>query len=306
MGLGNQLWNIASTHGISNTIGAKHGIIGYENFKGGEFLKLDVSEIKKSTNMVTEILERSYFDSRLKFYFNLYDSALYKKRSVDTLVTGLLQDQRYLVQSLPFSYHGRAYLHDFDRTLVCNVRGGEYRLHGRFQLNKSYWQNSIDYFQRKYGINRTVAVTDDGHYCNKLGLFDDVICDSMEECFAVLMNAPFIAASNSTFSYFPIKMNANLIEATLPTFYNRPYNKYLVWASPQNLYSNYTYIDMQGETTCYEQHLKSVRNQEQLYIQNEDFLQILNVESHSFSIKTIVPDVFKRAIKKAILFACNK
>lgn len=309
MGLGNQLWNIAATHGIANTISSPHGILGSENFHGKGFLTLDCpmfDEHKVSEQNLKILREREFFDPYLNFKFNLFDPDLYEPRVCDILIRGLLQDERYLNKSLPFHYSGNHYKFNFHKSLVCNVRGGEYRLFKNFQLRQRYWTININYFQKKYGITKVVAVTDDEGYCEKLGLFDDIISDNIEKCFAAIMSAELIAASNSTFSFFPIKLNNNLKEATLPAYYNRPYNQRRLWASPQNLYGGYTYVDFDDNFMDFDLIKTEVRNQEKHYILRAENYPVKIRKSPLSIIKYIIPESIKPYLKRLIYFLTGR
>ena len=303
MGLGNQLWQIASTYGIAESIGADHGILGLQDFKATHFLDLRPNSCRLlalETDELQYINEKQFFDPDINFHFNLFDQSLYNHRYRESIITGLLQDERYLSSNLPFSYNGKNFNFDFESALICNVRGGEYRLQKEFQLTKKYWEINIEYFVQKYPISKIIAVTDDAAYCSKLDLFGEIISGSVEECFAALMNANYVAASNSTFSYFPLKLNNKLVEATLPMFYNRPYNRDNVWASPQNLYRKYTYVSPNGDKATFQELLPAVRGLEQQYLENPIYQRPPSKRTFYFLLKKIAPDVVKQVVKKCL------
>ena len=303
MGLGNQLWQIASTHGIADSIGADHGVIGLQDFKAAHFLELSPSSYQLTThesNQFQYIYEKQFYDPNINFNFNLFDKSLYNHKPRNSIISGLLQDERYLSSNLPFSYNGRNFDFDFGNALICNVRGGEYRLHKKFQLTKKYWEINIEYFVRKYSISTIIAVTDDVAYCNKLDLFDKIISGSVEKCFAALMAANYVAASNSTFSYFPLKLNHKLVEATLPMFYNRPYNRGKIWASPQNFYRKYTYVSPHGDEATFQELLPTVRSLEKQYRENPIYQRPPSRHTFYFLLKQIVPSVVKQFLKKCL------
>lgn len=246
-----------ATHGIAQQVGQKHCISGYEHFKGKEFLHINTDIKEGQAKNVKTYWEESYYNRKQKFYFNIYDESLYKlaRNGKDCLIKGLLQDERYLDESSELKFTSSLRNFSDSDMIICNIRGGEYRTHRRFQLNQRYWLNALNILAGDSSF-QAVAVTDDPEYALSLYPFQFVVSNSIEACFATLLTANRVICSNSTFAYWPIRIGKNASEVIAPAFFNRPYSNF--WASPQNYYEGYRYLTPEGAILTRESCLKYV------------------------------------------------
>jgi hypothetical protein len=306
MGLGNQLWNIASTRAIAQRLGVDHYCLGYQNFKGAEFLSIPLNEkLNVDTKQIESIGEKTFYLKGYDFSGCLFTKSFFDLASDKVYqLYGLFQDERYIAHSdLNIEYVGKTDYELDKNILVCNVRGGEYRLHKNFQLRKSYWANAISFMKSRFPeIQKIVAVSDDHQYCEKLGLFDQIVAGSIEECFYVLMKAELIICSNSTFSYFPVRLNKNLRSVLAPAFFNRPHQSTL-WLSPQNFYEQYIYMDHSGTILDHSKIKHTIEHTERYISQHCELVEFHKLKIPSTfrgQAKAKMPKFLKNRIKAVI------
>lgn len=303
MGLGNQLWTILSTKGIATRMDVPHFTAGYDEFLAQDFLEVNTKSIDKIPPAINRLAEKSFHWKEGRFQGCLFDDRLLKLDArEDWHIVGLLQDERYLQNTESFlKISGRLKNFDLRNVIICNVRGGEYRLHKRFQLKIDYWLRSIAQMRTKYPFLREViAVSDDADYCRKLGIFDKIYAGGIEQTYRLLSEAEYVICSNTTFSYFPLRANNNLKCVVAPAYFNRPHQQEL-WCSPQNYYRSYQYIDSKGKILS-EIDAKTIvaKTEEQIYekceISDYGSLDI----TQNFMFKKLIPHQLKIILKKII------
>ena len=302
MGLGNQLWTMLSTKGIAEHLGVEHYTKGYKHFLAKNFLTVETNTVDYFPNDICNIAEKSFYWKKANFLGCLFDDRFFTLNTEkDWLITGLLQDERYL------SDIGSALLFNTQKeqniltgTVICNVRGGEYRLHRNFQLKKNYWLASIQKMKEMYPhIHTVIGVSDDYEFCRKLGIFDKIIAGNIRETFELLTNAMYVVASNSTFSYFPVKLNNNVQCVIAPAFYNRPH-QHQMWCSPQNHYEAYSYIDQSCNILPQNTVKNHVYNTEAEIYKAGKIFDYGTYDPRSNILKRIVPNQMKSMTKRLI------
>ena len=125
---------------------------------------------------------------------------------------------------------------------ILNIRGGEYKRHLNFMLNKNYWLNAITNFKDKFAIYNFKIVTDDYLYAKSLFPKMEIIHNDIAACYATIYNCSNIVVSNSSFSYFPCRtgIKKNIIA---PMYWARPNKNFGRWISPGNIYEDWLYQD---------------------------------------------------------------
>ena len=207
-GLGNQLWLYAAAISISKKLKCQVHIINYSEFVGKKFIILKRSR-KKNKKIKFIFKERFYYDAKIKHVSHFYDNRFTSIKK-NTLLVGYFQDERYfLSQNIQFNalikLKRKRIIRFNNNTCVLNIRGGEYKRHKNLILPRKYWINSIKKMRIKK-VKKFIIVTDDKRYAKKLFPRYGIISDSVKLCFEYLMYCKNIVVSNSSFSYFPIKI----------------------------------------------------------------------------------------------------
>tara|TARA_Y100000816_G_scaffold292112_1_gene285886 strand:+ start:1463 stop:2446 length:984 start_codon:yes stop_codon:yes gene_type:complete len=257
-GLGNQLWNYVTLRSIAKYKSFDFCILDFENFKGIEFL--DIAKSSKIFNQsflkninLNYFYETIYYDKNLKNYSCDYDKSILEIAD-QTILKGIFQSEKYL-------YPNKLIINDFikvkpqksiidfdlDNLCLLNIRGGEYKRHKDLILPKSYWLNAIDNM-RKFNPNLNYKiVTDDYRYSKALFPELEIIKGDIASDFSLLKEAKYLIISNSSFSYFPIRLGASPKLIIAPLFWSRFNNQYNRWSSPANCYENFSWQNHEGK-----------------------------------------------------------
>ena len=304
-GLGNQLWLYFAAVSISKKLKTEVKIKNYNHFVGKDFINLNQS--KKNVKNYNNIFhERFYYDQRINHISHFYDERFYKIKK-NTLLEGYFQDERYFLnQKINFFKHIQIINSNLDqikldkKSCVLNIRGGEYKRHKDFILPKNYWLNSIERMKKK-GVEKFIIVTDDKKYCNILFPDYEVVSGSIKECFLFLLKAKNIIVSNSTFSYFPIKMQKNNPYVIAPAYWGRYNDKQKIWASPGNFYFSWNWIDDNGKILDNRKLKIKINALEKYYHSNYYLLTDMNCFDHE-GIRKYFPKKLRNLLKKIFSF----
>lgn len=265
-GLGNQLWNYAVVRSVANKLSMNFSVIGYEFYKGKFFLDLDLGQplINQDFYIFNETL---YYDDDIKYISSGFDERILNIQ-FNTKLVGLFQSEKYFFGSNVKLFFNTSKLNYNNlitaRTCILNIRGGEYKLHKRFLLPKSYWLYSMKMMESKFNIDNFIIVTDDKKYSKSLFPNLHIISNDIEMCFSAIFQCNYIIVSNSTFSYFPIKLSDSKKIIYAPKYWARFNDDYNRWASPANIYEGWYWISKYNTIESYEDCLK-------IAIQTEDY-----------------------------------
>lgn len=173
----------------------------------------------------------------------------------DTLLYGNLQDESYferhreeIRQWLQVKPAADSFTYTADDLCILNIRGGEYTEDPALFLRKKYWKDAMAWMRRENPAMRFMIVTDDVTAANRL-LPEIPAChfDPAGDYVAV-KNARYLIASNSSFAFFPAYTSTTLRKAIAPMYWARHNVSDGYWASAQNIYSIFTYMDRDGKT----------------------------------------------------------
>lgn len=304
-GLGNQLWLYFAAVSISKKLKTEVKIKKYNQFVGRDFIKLKQSKTK-SIAYKNEFREHFYYDQRINHVSHFFD-----KRFLDikknTLLEGYFQDEKYfLEQKINFSSYCEFLKPNInqielnEKTCILNIRGGEYKRHKNFILPKHYWLNAIKLMKKK-GAEKFIIVTDDKRYCNNLFPNYEVISGSIKECFFYLMKARKIIVSNSTFSYFPIKLQKVNPYVIAPVYWGRYNDKKKIWASPSNFYKDWNWINDNGKILDNRKLKKKIIYLEKYYISKYNLLTNNDLWDYE-GIRKYFPKKLRNMMKKILSF----
>lgn len=314
-GLGNQLWVYFSGVGIAKKLKVPFMLLGYEKFKGQDFMHLhqEIGITKSDADTQRHygswgiFRERMFYDKNLNYFSSGYDERVLLIRGV-TKLEGLFQSEKYL-----FGYEN--YLQAFfkvDQKLlkrnlvsnnlcVINLRGGEYKRHKNLILPDSYWKHAIENMKHKYKKTEFLVVSDDKKYASRMFPDFQVLDGGIGDCFAVLFNAKNLILSNSSFAYFPVKFGTQKNIVIAPRYWARHSDILGRWASPCNLYSDWLWQSPNGDLHTYKACLKEALETEAYYL---NFYNVCS-EPNSFRrrfLRELIPNKIRVVIKKFLSF----
>ena len=304
-GLGNQLWLFAASKSISEKLNLDLTIECFNNFKGIDFLKLDISfpleNIYCGEKDFSIFNERMYYDSELKYVISDFDENVLNIKDY-TILEGLYQSEKYFFGDLEklkryIKIDQNVLKSNFVNKDICvmNIRGGEYKRHKDFILSKNYWLNAMKNFKEKYSIKNFLIVTDDYQYSKALFPNLEIIHSDIKKCYATIYNCSNIIVSNSTFSYFPCVtgIRKNIIA---PMYWARPIKNKGRWISPANIYKNWLYQDPSSNLRSFDECLNIASETSIFYKKNNTILFNKN-DIPSTGILNFIPQRQKKILK---------
>lgn len=244
-GLGNQLHRYIATRCIAKDKGYNFGMFYPENFKGKDFMNLDMGiEVNE---------DRRYWRDEHMFEENKVLKGNLDVRSYDpevnfikdfTVIDGEFQDPRYFEHHLDeilgwLNIKPELMAEFYGEVCVIAFRGGEYTLFPDLFLPQAYWDMAI---KKMRAINPNMVfkvVTDDVETARKF--FPDFeITHNVADDWTSILVADYLILSNSSFSILPALLNKKVKKIIAPRFWARYNTK--TWALPQNYYKQFEYI----------------------------------------------------------------
>lgn len=255
-GLGDQLFRYITCQTLALDKGYEFGVICPENFKGKDFMKLDMGksvDVQTRTempsgkvicfypdknNVLNPHIKWNWFEEKTNYYdpeINFIED--------NTIIDGNFQDERYWGHRLNEIKEWLKVepLNMSDNVCVINFRGGEYSYVPDLFLTKDYWEKAYSLIENKYSNIKFEIHTDDiamaGTIITGIPLIQDIALN-----WRSVRYAKHLIISNSAFGILPMLLNQNLKEAICPRYWARRNKGY--WHLPQNYYkrNNIIYI----------------------------------------------------------------
>lgn len=267
-GLGNQLFCYITARCIAKEIGCEFGTAGQEQLavnihskKGMYFMDMDLGkEIKDPASMKrydekeTRIfLGNSRHDIIHGCYVAGEDSKLHSLED-NTLIYGNMQAEGYfhkyknnIKEWLKVKPEYDSYEFTKDNLCIINVRGGEYSDSAELFLDKKYWINGMKNMRKIRPDMEFIIVTDDPKVAGRLLPGIPVYHGDLDQDYVMIKNARYLLLSNSTFAYFPAYTSETVQYIIAPKYWARHNVSDGYWASEQNIYDGWHYMDRHGK-----------------------------------------------------------
>lgn len=279
-GLGNQLFCYVTAKCIAEDLGYEFGCAGKEIFaqnihndRGMYFMDIDLggeftgcSATKYCENEVRMITKKSYHDATNGCLVSGMDPKVYEQ-SDDTILYGNLQDESYfkihkneICQWLKFKPEYEIWDWSDENTCIMNMRGGEYRGLEELYLKKDYWENAMKYMQSINSDMRFIIITEDIDAAKTM--FPDLPAFHYDIAgdFSVIKNAYYLILSNSSFAFFPVFTSKTVKFLIAPKYWARHNVSDGYWASGQNIYTGWNYMDREGKVYSAEECREELNN----------------------------------------------
>ena len=251
-GLGNQLWTYSALRAISEIKGYEYGVLKPENFKGSKIMDISLgSKVDYPSKKDLDVYkERLYYDHDLKTFSCDYDEKILNLKP-NTILKGLFQSEKYHFKKDIKKYMQIKSIENFNKDklknkCILNIRGGEYKRFRDLILPKTYWLNAMKEIKKEKENISFAIVTDDYNYSSKLLPGLEILKGNIKDDFLNLYYSEYLIVSNSSFSYFPIKLGGKAIKVIAPAKWARHNNQLNRWISPANYYSGWQYLDNKG------------------------------------------------------------
>lgn len=170
-----------------------------------------------------------------------------------TLLYGNMQDEAYFIkyreqikQWMRVKPEFEHYEYSADNICVINIRGGEYFGSPELFLRRKYWLDAMKLMRKKRADMQFVVVTDDLEAAAKILPEVPAYHGDLATDYTRIKNAHYLILSNSSFAYFPAITSDTLQFAIAPKYWARHNVSDGYWASEQNIYQNFMYLDRKG------------------------------------------------------------
>ncbi len=268
-GLGNQLFCYVTARAIAEENGYEFGTAGQERFavnihsdKGMYFMDMDLGravseEEKKNFKTYYDVETRIYIgNSRHDMAHGCYiagaDEGIHHVED-NTLIYGNMQDESYFVkyldqvkQWLKVKPEYDSYEYSRENLCIINMRGGEYTGSLELFIDKKYWVHGIKEMKKIRPDMEFMIITDDVETARKVLPGIPAYHFDIGKDYVTLKNAYYLLLSNSSFACLPAHTSETLKFAIAPKYWARHNVSDGYWASEQNIYSLFHYMDRKG------------------------------------------------------------
>ncbi len=196
-------------------------------------------------NSVHDLTHGAYVSGASPDFFRIED---------DTLLYGNLQSELYFrnhMEDLKEWFKVRPEYESFEYTAddlcVIHMRCGDYENSPELWLDRSYWLMGIARMKEINPAMRFIIITDRVDSAHKILPEYKAIRGDLGEDYVTLKNARYLLLGNSSFPVFPALTSETLRLAIAPKYWARHNVSDGYWASEQNIYSCFQYMDKKGK-----------------------------------------------------------
>lgn len=266
-GLGNQLFCYITARCIAEKNGYAIGMAGLENLgynihsqKGMYFMDLELGEHIRDVSLFHRydekeeriFIKNSVHDMLHGCYIAGTDREMMQVAD-HTILYGNMQAEDYfreykeeIKKWLKVKPEYEVYDTQKENLCVINVRGGEYESSTELFLRRKYWLDAIKQMKKIRADMEFIIVTDDTRAAKKLLPGIKAMHGNLHEDYCRIKNARYLILSNSSFAFFPAYTSESLQYVIAPKYWARHNVSDGYWASEQNIYDEFTYMDRAG------------------------------------------------------------
>lgn len=268
-GLGNQLFCYVTARALAEENGYAFGTAGQERFavnihsdRGMYFMDMDlghaISEEEKKTFDTYHDAEVRLFvgNSRHDLTHGCYvagaDEGMHRVKD-NTLIYGNMQDESYFIRYLPqvkewLKVKAEYDSYEYSRENLCiiNMRGGEYTGSPELLIGRNYWLHGIAHMRKICPDMEFMIVTDDVRTAQRMLPGIEAHHFDIAKDYVTLKNAHYLLLSNSSFACLPAFTSETVKYILAPKYWARHNVSDGYWASEQNIYTGWHYMDRKG------------------------------------------------------------
>lgn len=303
-GLGNQLFCYVTARALALENGYEFGTAGQERFavnihsdRGMYFMDVDLGHViteeeKTNFQVYHDAKDRLFIgNSKHDLMHGCYvagaDSRIHQIED-NTLIYGNMQDESYFIKYLPqvkqwlkVKPEYDSYEYSRENLCVINMRGGEYTGSPELLINRRYWLHGMEEMKKIRPDMEFVIITDDVETAQKMLPGIEAHHFDIDKDYVTLKNAHYLLLSNSSFACLPAYTSETLKFAIAPKYWARHNVSDGYWASEQNIYSLFHYMDRKGRLFT----AKECREELQRYKQTSARYRKLNVHPEGAQLK---------------------
>lgn len=266
-GLGNQLFFYVTTRCIALDKGYEFSVLDPEHFAnnmhsdcGLYFMDLDMGVPSKKEDYKNVFHEK---DNRLFIgnsehdlihgvYVTNADKKLFDVED-NTLIYGNLQAEEYFIShkeeikkwlTVKPEYDCKEYSRD--NLCIMHLRCGDYLGSPELYLRKKYWVMGMKHMKKINPDMEFMIITNDVKEAGKLLPGIPAYNFDLAKDYSIIKNAKYLLLSNSSFAYFPAFTSDTVEYILAPKYWARHNVSDGYWASEQNIYEGWNYMDRKG------------------------------------------------------------
>ena len=307
-GLGNALFCYISTRCVAKRQGVDFAILGKEVLEGiaGKnnglyFMNLDFGIPAKKEDFLNKYDEKedrlflgnSRHDCKHGCYVTGMDEAFLNAKD-GTLLYGNMQAEEYILpykedikQWLKVKPEYDSYEYTRDNLCIMNIRGGEYTGSPELFVNRKYWLHAMEYMRKIRSDMEFMIVTDDVAAANRILPEIPAFHFTLDKDYVTVKNAKYLILSNSSFAFFPAFTSETVERIIAPKYWARHNVSDGYWASEQNIYTGWNYMDRRGRVysakECraeLESYKKNCKKYQKVNVKpNKVILQLMKIQS---------------------------
>lgn len=266
-GLGNQLFFYVTTRCIAKDLGLDFSILGTETMAnnthsdcGLYFMDLDYGIPSQEDDYAYTYNEKedrlfngsSKHDMLHGAYVSAIDMDMWKIKD-NTLLVGNMQAEGYYYKHLDDVREWLRLKPEYDtkefyRDSLCimHMRCSDYLDSPELFLRKRYWIAGMKAMKKINPKMEFMIITNDVKEANKILPGIPAYNFDLAKDYAVLKNAKYLLLANSSFSYFPALTSDTVEYILAPKYWARHNVSNGFWASEQNIYTGWHYMDRHG------------------------------------------------------------
>lgn len=266
-GLGNQLFCYVTTRCIAMKQGRDFSILGSDTLAnnihsscGLYFMDLDFGVKADKKDFAGTYYERddriftgsSRHDMTHGCYVTAADEGMFQVAD-NMLLFGNMQAEEYYIA---YKKQIKQWLkvkpeydcHDFtDKNLcVLHLRCSDYMDSPELYLRKKYWLDGMKNMRKINPDMKFMIITNDVKEANKFLPGIPAYNFDLAKDYSILKNARYLLLANSSFAYFPAFTSDTVEYIIAPKYWARHNVSDGYWASEQNIYSGWHYMDRKG------------------------------------------------------------
>ena len=267
-GLGNQLFCYITTRCIAKDHGYDFTILGKDTMAnnihsdcGLYFMDLDYGCDASKESFSSEYHEKedrlfianSVSDVNNGVYVTGADLDLLNIED-GTLLYGNMQDEKYFISHLEeikewLKVKTEYDCHEYSREHLCiiHLRCSDYMDSPELYLRKKYWIDGMKHMKTIDPEMEFMIITNDVKEAGKILPGIEAHNFDLAKDYSIIKNAQYLLLANSSFSYFPAITSDTVKYILAPKYWARHNVSNGYWASEQNIYSKFHYMDRKGK-----------------------------------------------------------
>jgi len=300
-GLGNQLFCYVVTRAIANRRNLDFSILGGDTLAnnihsqcGLYFMDLDLgvsSSEEDFSSVYNEREDRLYIgNSRHDCVHGCYvtgvDSDLLNVPD-NTLIMGNMQAEQYYLEYkeqikewLKVKEEYECYDYSKEHLCILHLRCSDYLQFPELFLQKKYWVHGMKAMKKIDPDMEFMIITNDVKEANKILPGIPAYNFDLAKDYSILKNATYLLLSNSSFTYFPALCSETVKYILAPKYWARHNVSNGYWASEQNIYTGWNYMDKKGKVFSAEE----CREELEKYKEKSKYYRSLNIKPSKFTL----------------------